>query len=41
MRVCGRVREVWIRGRQVFDGENVLVEPGFGQNVAHIQQAVT
>jgi carbamoyl-phosphate synthase/aspartate carbamoyltransferase/dihydroorotase len=40
MRVCGRVRGVWIRGQQVYDGENVLVEPGFGQNVAGIQQAV-
>jgi dihydroorotase-like cyclic amidohydrolase len=41
MRVCGRVLEVRIRGRRVFDGENVLVEPGFGENVARIQQAVT
>ncbi|MBN2471054.1 MAG: amidohydrolase family protein [Anaerolineae bacterium] len=32
LRVYGRVREVWIRGRQVFDGSRVLVEPGFGQN---------
>lgn len=32
MQVVGKVREVWIRGRQVFDGEQVLVEPGFGIN---------
>ncbi len=32
-RVWGRVREVWIRGRQVFDGETVCVTPGFGQNL--------
>jgi dihydroorotase-like cyclic amidohydrolase len=32
-RVSGAVREVWIRGRKVFDGENVLVKPGFGQNL--------
>lgn len=30
MQVTGRVVEVWIRGRQVFDGEQVLVEPGSG-----------
>ncbi|MBN1564031.1 MAG: hypothetical protein JXA10_09330 [Anaerolineae bacterium] len=33
MRVVGAVREVWIRGTQVFDGENVLVASGFGQNL--------
>lgn len=33
MRVQGRVIETWIRGTQVYDGENILVEPGFGQNV--------
>jgi carbamoyl-phosphate synthase/aspartate carbamoyltransferase/dihydroorotase len=33
MRVRGCVREVWIRGTKVFDGENVLVQPGFGQNL--------
>jgi carbamoyl-phosphate synthase/aspartate carbamoyltransferase/dihydroorotase len=33
MRVYGAVREVWIRGTKVFDGEQVLVEGGFGQNV--------
>lgn len=32
MQVCGKVREVWIRGVQVFDGEKVLVAPGFGIN---------
>lgn len=32
MRVRGKVREVWIRGQQVYDGEGVLVEAGFGQN---------
>lgn len=33
MRVYGKVREVWIRGQQVFDGNDVLVEKGFGKNV--------
>jgi dihydroorotase-like cyclic amidohydrolase len=33
MRVRGRVLETWIRGCQVYDGENVLVQPGFGQNL--------
>ncbi|HVO71062.1 MAG TPA: hypothetical protein VMT24_13510 [Aggregatilineaceae bacterium] len=33
MRVVGRVREVWIRGRKVFDGERVLVAPGFGRGL--------
>jgi dihydroorotase (multifunctional complex type) len=33
MRVFGKVREVWIRGQQVFDGEHVLVESGFGRNL--------
>mgnify|MGYP005847061775 CR=1 FL=1 len=33
MRVFGRVREVWIRGRKVFDGEQVLVPPGYGLNL--------
>lgn len=28
----GRVREVWIRGQKVYDGEKLLVEPGFGEN---------
>ncbi|MEM6283453.1 MAG: amidohydrolase family protein [Chloroflexota bacterium] len=33
MRVYGAVREVWIRGTQVYDGENFIVEPGFGENL--------
>jgi len=33
MHVHGRVVENWIRGTQVFDGERILVEPGFGQNL--------
>ena len=32
-RVVGKVTGVWIRGQQVYDGENVLVPPGFGKNV--------
>ena len=32
-RVCGRVREVWIRGHKVYDGERVLSRPGFGHNL--------
>ena len=37
MRVPGRVTGVWIRGTQVYDGENVLVEPGFGHDLAPTQ----
>lgn len=33
MRVCGRVKSVVIRGQQVYDGEKVLVEQGFGRNL--------
>ncbi|MGJ3237853.1 MAG: dihydroorotase [Anaerolineae bacterium] len=33
MRVRGKVRETWIRGVKVFDGERVLIEPGFGRNL--------
>jgi len=33
LRVAGRVKEVWIRGTLVFDGEAVLVPQGFGQAV--------
>ncbi|MCY3978740.1 MAG: dihydroorotase family protein [Chloroflexi bacterium] len=33
MRVCGKVLEVWIRGHQVYDGEEVLCEAGFGRNL--------
>lgn len=29
----GRVVETWIRGTRVYDGENVLVEPGSGQHL--------
>jgi carbamoyl-phosphate synthase/aspartate carbamoyltransferase/dihydroorotase len=31
--VRGRVREVWIRGVKVFDGERILAAPGFGMPV--------
>lgn len=34
MRVWGRVTGVWIRGQQVFDGEQVRVAPGFGREVS-------
>lgn len=37
MRVYGRVREVWIRGQQVYDGEHILAAPGSGRN-AFIQR---
>ncbi len=33
LRVTGRIRETWIRGCKAFDGEQVLVEPGFGRNL--------
>lgn len=33
MRLHGRVLETWIRGTQVYDGERVCVEPGFGRNL--------
>ncbi len=33
MRVKGKVLETWIRGVKVFDGEQVLVEGGFGENL--------
>ena len=33
MQVKGRVIGNWIRGTQVYDGETVLVEPGFGRNL--------
>ncbi len=33
MRVTGRVREVWIRGRRVYDGERVLAASGSGMNL--------
>lgn len=37
MRVSGRVVGVWIRGVQVYDGENLLVTQGFGQDVVSTQ----
>ncbi len=37
MRVPGRVVGVWIRGVQVYDGENVLVAQGFGRDVVQAQ----
>lgn len=40
MRVFGRVVGVWIRGVQVYDGENVLVAAGFGRDIAKAQVAV-
>lgn len=33
MRATAKVAEVWIRGTKVYDGERVLVEAGFGQNL--------
>lgn len=33
MRVRGKVIETWIRGTQVYDGEAILVESGFGENL--------
>lgn len=30
-RVVGRINAVYIRGQKVFDGENILVKPGFGR----------
>lgn len=33
MRVRGKVRETWLRGCKVYDGERVLVEAGFGRNL--------
>jgi hypothetical protein len=32
MQVYGKVHEVWIRGQQVFDGDRILVDKGFGDN---------
>lgn len=34
MRVDGKIREVWIRGTQVFNGEVLLTEAGFGQRIS-------
>jgi carbamoyl-phosphate synthase/aspartate carbamoyltransferase/dihydroorotase len=36
MRVPGLVTGVWIRGVRVYDGENVLVQPGFGKRAAQV-----
>ena len=33
MAVCGRVTSVVIRGQQVYDGGNILVQPGWGRNL--------
>lgn len=33
MTVTGKVLEVWIRGQQVYDGENILNATGFGNNL--------
>lgn len=33
MNVSGKVREVWIRGAKVYDGENVMSPAGFGRNL--------
>ncbi|MEO1644241.1 MAG: dihydroorotase family protein [Chloroflexota bacterium] len=33
MQVRGKVVETWIRGTKVYDGERVLVDGGFGQNL--------
>lgn len=33
MRVWGKVCEVSIRGQRVYDGENILIQPGSGRNV--------
>lgn len=31
--VRGRAKEVWMRGKKVWDGERILVQPGFGRKV--------
>lgn len=33
MRVYGRVKETWIRGHKVFDGERICEAAGFGRNL--------
>ncbi|MGB7341544.1 MAG: amidohydrolase family protein [Phototrophicaceae bacterium] len=33
MKVHGKVMETWIRGVKVYDGEQILVDAGFGQNL--------
>ena len=33
MRVRGKVLETWIRGQKIYDGDQILVAPGFGRNL--------
>jgi dihydroorotase-like cyclic amidohydrolase len=33
MRIWGKVQAVYIRGQQVYDGQNILVQQGFGHNL--------
>jgi len=33
MRVTGKIKEVWIRGQKVYDGEQILSSAGFGINL--------
>ena len=33
MRVYGKIVETWIRGVKVYDGDRILVNPGFGENL--------
>lgn len=33
MTVSGKIQEVWIRGTKVFDGERILSQAGFGNNL--------
>ncbi len=33
MQVSGKIKEVWIRGQQVYDGEQIMSEAGFGNNL--------
>ncbi len=33
MRLAGRIRAVFLRGRQVFDGEHLVARPGSGRNL--------
>lgn len=35
-KVTGRIKAVYIRGEKVFDGENVLVQPGSGEEVIYV-----
>ena len=38
MQVSGRVVSVWIRGIEVYDGENILVDAGFGRDIASTRE---